>query len=186
VFQEWQHHASESGSLSRINAMCVSTVDAEGRPHGRFVDLKEVRREGFVFCTSYLSPKAQHIEERPDVSLSFWWDHVGRQVRVLGRAARISPDEADVFFAERSREAQLASWVYEQSRPFPSSEMLAIRTAAMRARIGSGAIPRPPHWGGYLVAPASVEFLTFSMDRAHARMLYEWRDSQWFRSELQP
>ena len=166
--------------------MCVSTVDADGRPHGRFVDLKEVRPEGFVFCTSYLSPKGLHIDERPQVCLTFWWDHVGRQVRVLGRAARISPDEADMFFAERSREAQLASWAYEQSRPSPSSETLAIRLAAIRERFGSGAVPRPRHWGGYLVAPGTIEFLTFSVDRDHTRILYAWRDSHWFRSELQP
>jgi pyridoxamine 5'-phosphate oxidase len=166
--------------------MCVSTVDSDGRPHARFVDLKEVRSEGFVFCTSYLSAKGLHIAEHPHVSLTFWWDHVGRQVRVLGRAARISPAEADVFFAERSREAQIGSWAYEQSRPCPSRETLAIRVAAMRARFGSGAVPRPRHWGGYLVAPERIEFLTFSVDRDHTRILYEWRDSHWVRSELQP
>lgn len=132
--------------------MCVSTVDPAGVPHGRFVDLKTIRPDGFVF----------------------------------GSATRIPAAEADAFFAERSRDAQLASWVFDQSEPFGLDETLARRWAAVHQRFGEGTIPRPPHWGGYIVAPRRIEFFAFSVSRAHERVLYELSGSGWTVSELQP
>lgn len=166
--------------------MCVSTVDASGEPHARFLDLKTVRPDGFIFCTSYASPKGRHLEANRNVSLTFWWDHIGRQVRVLGAATRIADSEADAFFAERGRKAQLASWAFAQSATLRAGDTRASQVTAVREQFGNGAIPRPPQWGGYLVAPRRIEFMRFDADRAHERILYERHNSTWLVSELQP
>lgn len=186
LFREWHRQASSLSTAGHPNAMCVSTVDGEGIPHARFVDLKAVRSDGFVFCTSYTSPKSIQIQAQAIVSLTFWWDHVGRQVRVIGHATRISDDEADIFFADRGRDAQIASWACDQSQHLGESESLADRITSARARFGEAQIPRPPHWGGYLVAPRRIEFLTFREDRMHERVVYESHESLWIMSTLQP
>lgn len=178
--------AAAAGTSARPDAMCVSTVDQAGSPHARFVDLKGVRADGFVFCTSHLSPKGRQIDGNPNVALTFWWDHVGRQVRVLGRAERISAADADELFAARSTDAQLASWAFEQSAIVSADESPAQRMEATRARLGSGAVRRPPHWGGYLVRPRQLEFLQFAASRMHHRVLYAASGGVWRRSELQP
>jgi pyridoxamine 5'-phosphate oxidase len=186
LFREWHRDACRTGSLTHPNAMCVSTTDENGVPHARFVDLKTIRPDGFVFCTSHSSPKARHLDARAAVSLTFWWDHVGRQVRVLGTASRLAAGDADAFFTERSREAQLASWAYDQSQPLLPGEALHGRADTVRQRFEGGPVPRPPHWGGYVVAPDLIEFLVFSADRVHERRLYQLKDSAWSVAELQP
>lgn len=187
LFSEWRHEAvAAPGAPSLPDAMCLSTVDGDGSPHSRFVDLKAVHDDGFVFCTSYLSPKSGHIEANPRVALTFWWDHVSRQVRVAGRASRIPEAEADGIFRRRGRDAKLASWAFEQSAPLPENASLAERMKDMRARFATGEVPRPPHWGGYLVAPDRIEFLAFETSRAHRRVLYERRRGEWTVTALQP
>jgi pyridoxamine 5'-phosphate oxidase len=155
-------------------------------PHARFVDLKEVRDDGFVFCTSHASPKADHIEANPRVALTFWWEHVKRQVRASGLATRITEAEADALFRRRDREAQLASWAFEQSAVLSGDTPPADRLNAVHERFGSGEVPRPPQWGGYVVAPDRIEFLNFEDSRAHGRILYERQRGKWMTSELQP
>jgi len=186
LFREWRREATALGAPSLAGATCLSTVEADGTPHARFVDLKEVRDDGFAFCTSHASPKAAHIEANPRVALTFWWDHVKRQVRVSGRATRITEAEADAFFRRRGREAQLASWAFEQSALLPGDVSLADRLNTVHERFGSGEVPRPPHWGGYVVAPDRIEFLNFEASRAHGRVLYERHHGRWTVSELQP
>lgn len=186
LFRGWRREASASGDHSLPDAMCLSTVDGDGAPHARFVDLKEIRDDGFVFCTSHASPKAAHIEASSRVALTFWWGHVKRQVRVSGLATRITEAEADAMFRRRSREAQLASWAFEQSAGLPGNVSPGDRLNAARERFGDGEVPRPPHWGGYVVTPDRIEFLVFDESRAHRRVLYERRRGEWTASELQP
>jgi len=186
LLREWHRLAREGSSASHPGAVCVSTVDAEGMPHARVVDLKAIRPDGLVFCTSYASPKARQIDTNPNVSLTFWWDHVGRQVRVLGSATRISAEEADRYFQGRTRDAQLASWAFDPSAPFAGGATGAERLASVHRQFGSGVVPRPPHWGGYVVAPRRVEFLRFDPGRVHRRILYQRIGSEWRALELQP
>jgi pyridoxamine 5'-phosphate oxidase len=186
LFREWHASASESSTLSRPDAMCVSTVDPDGNPQARFVDLKAVRDDGVIFCTSFESPKAAHIAMNPRVALTIWWDHIGRQIRLLGTAHRIPDAEADEFFRARSREGQLATWAFDQSARMPENVSHAQILERVQQRFGSGIIPRPAHWGGYAVAPYRVEFLTFNTSRVHQRLLYERYDGEWTVSELQP
>ena len=186
VFREWRALAADSARLAHPDATCVSTVDSSGNPDARFVDLKAVQDEGFVFCTSFDSPKGGQLAANPHVALTFWWDHVGRQIRVLGVARRIPDSDADRWFAERSRDAQLATWAFEQSAPLAKHQSTEHILDLVRQRFPHGRIPRPAYWGGYLVAPYRVEFLTFEASRVHGRRLYELRHGEWVVSELQP
>lgn len=186
LFRAWRREAADSGTLAFPDAMCLSTVDEDGTPHARFVDLKEVREDGFVFCTSHTSPKGAHLEADPRVALTFWWDHARRQVRVSGLAARITDVEADGVFRRRPRDAQLASWAFEQGAVLARDASLDERLSVTRERFGADRVPRPPHWGGYVVSPRRIEFLTFETSRAHRRVVYERRDGEWTVSRVQP
>jgi len=186
LFRAWRREAADSGTLAFPDAMCLSTVDEDGTPHARFVDLKEVRDDGFVFCTSRTSPKGAHLEADPRVALTFWWDHARRQVRVSGIAARITDEEAEAIFRRRPRDAQLAAWAFEQSAALAGDRSLAERLSHARERFVSGEVERPPHWGGYVVEPDRIEFLTFETSRAHRRIVYERCDGEWTVSRVQP
>ena len=186
LFREWRALAAASANLAHPDATCVSTVDSNGKPDARFVDLKDVQDDGFVFCTSFNSPKGEQLAGNPHLALTFWWDHVGRQVRVLGTARRIPDSEAERWFGERSREAQLATWAFEQSAPLAKHQTTEHILDLARQRFADGPIQRPAFWGGFLVAPYRVEFLTFDVSRVHRRQLYELQDGEWAVSELQP
>lgn len=185
-FRQWYAAAQDSSPLKHKDAVCVSTVDRHGVPEGRFVDLKEVSEDGFIFCTHLDSDKGLALAENPNVALTFWWDHIERQVRVVGTAERISDDKADTFFQKRSREAQLTSWVSQQSSPLEDRGSLEERIHAMQEQFDGIPIPRPGGWGGYCVVPTRIEFLTFKKNRMHERLLF-FRDGRaWHRQRLQP
>ena len=186
VFREWRALAAGSGRLAHPDATCVSTVDSNGNPDARFVDLKAVQDDGFVFCTSFNSPKGEQLAANPHVALTFWWDSAGRQIRVLGVAHRLPDAEADRWFGERPRDAQLTTWAFEQSAPLAPHHSTAHMLDEVRQRFPDGPIPRPAYWGGYLIAPYRMEFLIFDVSRVHRRHLYELQHGEWVVSELQP
>jgi pyridoxamine 5'-phosphate oxidase len=186
LFREWLLAARAASPLRQPNAMCVSTIDAEGAPDARFVDLKGVTEAGFVFCTQFESQKGLALARDPRIALTFWWDHIGRQVRVAGTAMRVPEAEADRFFAERPRDAQLASCASRQSEPLGGPGLLDGRLEQLRERFSGAEIQRPHGWGGYVVQPARVEFLTFRANRMHERLLFRREGSAWHRQWLQP
>jgi pyridoxamine 5'-phosphate oxidase len=186
LFLEWRSIAQQGGSLTQPNAVCLSTVDANGVPDGRFVDIKEVSDAGFTFCTDLRSPKAAALAVTPCAALTFWWDHVRRQVRVVGRAERVSAVEADRLFASRPRDAQIASWCSLQSAPLADRGRLCQRTEKLQHRFAGRDVPRPEGWGGYRIIPVRMEFLLFHTNRLHERVSYDWMDGAWRRFELQP
>ncbi len=184
LFRAWWE---TSRTLSKHpGAVCLSTVDIHGVPEGRFVDLKELSDDGFVFGTHLDSPKAQALAANPQVALTFWWDHVERQIRVVGRAERLSDDEADALFATRPREAQLTSWASQQSAPLLDATAFEQRLVDTRRRFAEVDVPRPQHWGAYRVVPARIEFLEFRASRIHIRTLFQREPAGWRRSLLQP
>ena len=186
LFEEWFADARQHATGRHPAAVCVSTVDADGVPAGRFVDLKAVVDAGFIFCTQLDSDKGRAIEVNARVALTFWWDHVGRQVRVTGTAERVDDAEADAFFRQRSRDAQLASAVSQQSAPLGDLPGLEHRRAVLARRYAGVEIPRPANWGAYLVKPSRIEFLTFMENRMHLRRLFQRAGSTWTSSWLQP
>jgi pyridoxamine 5'-phosphate oxidase len=186
MLQQWYEAAHVASPLKHAGAACVSTVDDTGAPDARFVDVKEISAAGIVFGTALDSAKAQAIRARPDVALTFWWDHAGRQVRVVGTAEPITDAQADALFRERTRDAQIVAWTSQQSASLEEPAALEAAYRAAHERFAGKPVPRPPHWGGYCVVPRRIEFLTFSATRLHERLLFRRVPGGWRRSRLQP
>ena len=185
-FKAWWQESQVDSPLNQKNAMCVSTIDERGFPSGRFVDLKAVSDEGFVFCSYLDSAKGKHILYNPKTAMTFWWDHVGYQVRVIGQAKEITEAAADGFWETRTRSAQLTTTAFDQSAQLESETVLATRLQKASVKFEGQSVPRPENWGGYVIKPVSIEFLTFRESRLHLRELYEHTDGCWEKKLLQP
>jgi len=172
-------------SCAEPNAMVLSTVDADGRPSGRYVLLKAADERGFVFYTSLRSRKARALEANPHAALTFYWPP-DTQVRVEGRVERVSDAEADAYFATRPREFQVGAWASTQSAVLESRAALDQRVHNARDRFDGATVSRPPFWTGLRVVPQAIELWTRDPQRLHERILYERRDGVWTRSLLFP
>jgi pyridoxamine 5'-phosphate oxidase len=186
-FDEWFTQAAESG-LHEPNAMVLATADPQGRPSSRTVLLKQYDERGFVFFTNYGSRKGREIEANPHVSLLFPWHGVARQVIVSGTAARTGRDETVAYFRTRPHGSQLGAWASVQSAVIASRDDLDASYAELAARYPEGEqVPVPPHWGGFRVAPESVEFWQGRENRLHDRLRYVAEaDDGWRVERLSP
>lgn len=185
-FENWWQEALANSPLQQKSAVCVSTIDENGFPTGRFVDLKSVSEKGFVFGTYLDSPKGKHIIQNPNTALTAWWDHVGYQVRIQGIAEKITDSEADILWKTRSRTAQLTTTAFEQSEPMNSENELETRLKNSSTTHAGQLIPRPDNWSGYRIKPISIEFLTFRETRLHLRERFERQADTWTKQLLQP
>jgi len=168
------------------NAMVVSTIDDEGFPASRNVLLKAFDARGFVFYTNYQSAKGQHLIARPGVSLTFSWIELRRQVRIEGVAQKLSAAESDAYFASRPRGSQLGAWASAQSTPVADRAALDDQWGKAERRFADGEVPRPPHWGGFLVRPDGFEFWQGRLNRLHDRFRYAVDGDAWTRQRLAP
>ena len=186
-FKLWWEKAKENSSLNQPNAACLSTINKDGFPGGRFVDLKDIVDQSFIFCTSLESKKAQEISKNPNVGLTIWWDHMGFQVRIVGSAFTASESDSVTHWQNRSREAQITSVCSNQSEKINRVEKLSDKIKQFKNEIAqNSAISKPANWGCFKVRPQQIEFLTFSENRLHLRELYEKEDEKWTLSLLQP
>ena len=169
-------------------AMTLATVRA-GRPHARVVLLKGYDEHGFRFFTNYESAKAGDLAGDPWAALCFHWKTLreGVQVRIEGRIEKISATESDAYFASRPRGSQLGAWASLQSQPLATRADFDTRYAHFEARFAGAEVPRPPHWGGYLLAPDVIEFWYGANFRLHERQLFR-RDAAgvWSQGMLDP
>ena len=171
------------------NAVILATVDADGWPSARAVLLKGLDERGFVFHTNRRSPKGLHLEGSQRAALCFLWHPLERQVRVVGTVRHLPDDESDAYFASRPRGAQIAARASPQSQVIADRAELERLTAETEARFADDAdVPRPSHWGGYLVQPKEVEFWQGRSSRMHDRLRYRRSDSSpvWTIERLAP
>ena len=185
-FELWYAQTLDT-ELAEPNAVALATVDAQGQPWQRMVLLKLFDEQGFVFFTNYASRKAAHIAGNPHVSLLFPWQALGRQVKVTGTAARIPASESMRYFATRPRGSQIGAWASPQSQVINSRAVLDTMIAQMRRKFRDGEVPLPSFWGGYRVAPTTIEFWQARESRLHDRFMYR-RDEKahWVVERLAP
>jgi pyridoxamine 5'-phosphate oxidase len=185
-FERWLADVVAAG-LPEPNAMIVASADAAGRPSARTVLLKGVSADGFTFFTNYTSRKGTELAANPNASLVFPWFAIQRQVVVVGRAERVERAVTEAYFAGRPRESQLGAWASPQSRPVPDRATLDAALDEVRRRFdGVAEIPAPPHWGGVLVRPETVEFWHGRTSRLHDRLRYRYDSGTWNVERLGP
>ena len=185
LFEEWLAEAR----LSEPNdptAMALATADAAGRPSVRMVLLKGHDARGFVFYTNLDSRKGAELAANPNAALLFHWKSLRRQVRIEGPVGPVDAAEADTYFATRGRDSQLGAWASDQSRSLESRAAFEARFAAVQARFEGGAVPRPPRWSGFRVAPERIEFWNDRAHRLHERRLFTRAGSGWSEGLLYP
>jgi pyridoxamine 5'-phosphate oxidase len=183
-FLAWYARAEREVPLA--DAMTLATVDADGVPDARMVLLKGADAQGFRFFTNYGSAKAGQLDPGGRAALVVYWRELDRQVRVRGTVERLPGEESDAYFATRGRESQVGAWASPQSRPIGSRAELDDRAARLAERFGDDEVPRPEHWGGYLVRPASVEFWQGQVARMHDRFRYVRSGDGWRIERLAP
>jgi pyridoxamine 5'-phosphate oxidase len=184
LFSVWLEDAVKAG-LPLPNAMTLATVTPEGAPDARIVLLKGLERGAFAFYTSYTSRKARQLGARPAACLVFQWSELERQVRIEGGVEKVSGAESDAYYASRPLGARLSAWASAQSAPVASRQVLESSMEEARRRHGDKP-PRPPHWGGYRVAPQRLEFWQGRADRLHDRLLYTRDGALWKIERLAP
>lgn len=170
-FKIWFEQARSAGILEP-NAMILATVDQNGQPFTRTVLLKDLDARGFVFYTNFNSRKALQLAENPRCSLCFLWPDLERQVSINGIATKVSTSEALRYFVSRPLGSRLGAWTSPQSQVIQTRSVLEAKLAELKAKFHDGEVPLPSFWGGYRVAPASVEFWQGGRDRLHDRFIY--------------
>ena len=184
-FEQWLNEAIRA-QVNEPTAMNVATVDAMGKPNSRMVLLKEVNEQGFVFFSNYLSRKGQALDVHPYAALTFFWAELERQVRIEGCVEKLSAQASDEYFASRPYTSRLGAWASEQSSVIADKNVLIKRAAAVGLKHPLH-VPRPPHWGGYVVIPERVEFWQGRPSRLHDRLRYSKpADGAWLRERLAP
>jgi len=183
-FNHWLQAAINSEQLEPT-AMVLSTVDENLQPHSRVVLLKELTTKGFVFYTNYEGNKAQQMLQNNHVSLLFFWPTLERQVRVVGTVKKISELISTTYFQSRPIDSQLGAWASPQSKVIHSKDFLDQQFKYYQEKFGDS-IPKPPHWGGYVVKPVSIEFWQGRPNRLHDRLLFTEINTKWELSRLAP
>lgn len=191
-FSRWfkQAHDSAPADWYEANAMTLATTDAQGWPSARVVLLKGFDASGFVFYTNYESQKGREIEATHRAALVFLWGHLERQVRIVGTVSRMTREESEAYFKTRPLGSRLGAWASPQSRVVPDRTTLEKWQQEYERKFSAqtepGAVPTPPHWGGYCVSPIALEFWQGRKDRLHDRLRYTREGAAWRRERLAP
>ena len=187
TFRALLRDATEAGD-PEPTAITLATATAGGRPSARTLLLKGVDTRGFVFYSNYDSRKGAELAANPQAALLFLWKSLRHQVqvRIEGAVEKVSDEESDRYFASRPRMSQLGAWASLQSQTLDRRETFEKRLADYEREFAGGEVPRPPHWGGYLLRPLAIEFWYGVEFRLHERHLYECGEGGWTRRMLYP
>jgi pyridoxamine 5'-phosphate oxidase len=177
LFAAWLQDAVEK-PVNEPNAMSVSTIGADGFPQSRIVYLKELLEEGIVFYTNYNSDKGKALQANPKAHALFFWPEMERQVSITGVVEKVPEQMSDDYFASRPRGSQIGAWASHQSDVLENREELEERIEALVEKY-PGEVPRPPHWGGFLLKPLKIEFWQGRPSRLHDRIIFEKTSDSW-------
>jgi pyridoxamine 5'-phosphate oxidase len=183
-FEAWLEEARES--IEMPEAMALATATPSGAPSVRIVLLKGLDERGFVFNTSFTGRKAREIDANPRAALLFYWDALGRQVRIEGPVEHCSEEETERYILSRPRASRLSAMASQQSEPVESREALEIAVAKLEERYKDAQLPVPGDWGSYRVRPESFEFWQNQEDRLHDRLRYVPEGQAWRIERLGP
>ena len=183
LFNRWFHETEDFGGVEEVNAMTLGTIGLDGFPKSRVVLLKKFNEEGFIFFTNYNSEKGLAIEMNPNVCLSFFWISLERQIIIKGVAEKTSEIVSDNYFALRPDGSKLGAIASEQSNVITSRAVLEGSLKELEVFYKGKEIPRPKHWGGYLVKPIEIEFWQGRSNRLHDRIRYQLQEDFSWKSE---
>jgi pyridoxamine 5'-phosphate oxidase len=187
LFQRWFFEVDQHFPEDETNAMTLSTLGQDGYPKSRVVLLKQYTHEGFIFYTNYNSEKGKSIMAHPKVCLSFHWAGAERQVIIKGTAETIAENLSDGYFESRPRGSQLGAHASDQSSIVPNRATLEQQLKSLEKKFENKDIPRPSHWGGFIVKPIEIEFWQGRSNRLHDRIRYQLRDRyEWGIDRLSP
>ncbi|SNR17007.1 pyridoxamine 5'-phosphate oxidase [Tenacibaculum jejuense] len=187
LFRDWFLVANDSELVDEANAMSIASIGLDGFPKTRVVLLKKYTHEGFIFYTNYNSEKGKAITENGNVCLSFFWAGLERQIIIKGTAEKVAENLSDGYFESRPDGSKLGAWASNQSEVVADRKVLSNNLAEFEKRFKNKEIPRPKHWGGFIVKPISIEFWQGRPNRLHDRIRYELqKDFNWKLERLAP
>ena len=184
LFDNWFEDLEKFGNERENNAMSLSTVNDKNVPTTRVVLLKQFSKNGFVFYTNYDSRKGKHIDNNPNVCISFYWPSMERQVIINGKASKISAIESDKYFNSRPKSSQLGAIISNQSEIIPSRKYLEEKLS--KFNISNNNLKRPSNWGGYILKPELFEFWQGRDSRLHDRIIFSKSKTNWDQKRLSP
>jgi pyridoxamine 5'-phosphate oxidase len=184
-FGKWFKDALDA-QLHEPNVMTLATADLTGKPTARILLLKGFDENGFVFFTNYASKKGEQLAENPQASMVFFWPELQRQVRIEGMVSKVSAEESTAYFHSRPAGSQIGALASPQSTVIPNREVLQEHVEELKAAYAEKEIPRPEHWGGYLLKPDHIEFWQGRPSRLHDRITYTSINGVWTISRLAP
>jgi pyridoxamine 5'-phosphate oxidase len=184
-FNNWFQQAMKSEIIEPY-AMNIATVNSNNRPSSRIVLLRDVSEQGFIFYTNYLSRKGKEIDEQKYAAINFFWPELERQIRIEGKLEKVTAKVSEDYFALRPRGSQIGAWASPQSSKIVSREVLEQNEKDFTEKFQNQQVPRPEHWGGYLLKPDYFEFWQGRENRLHDRISYEKTENNWEINRLAP
>jgi len=185
-FEQWFGEALQA-KIQEPYAFTLATASTKGVPNARVVYMRDLSKEGFAFFTNYHSDKGADLAENPHCTANFFWMELDRQVKFSGTAEKLSPEASDAYFNSRPRGSRIGAWTSDQSSVLKDREELLRKLEKWTQEFEGKDVPRPPHWGGYLIKPSKVEFWQGRESRLHDRILYTLTaNGKWLKDRLSP
>lgn len=185
LFSAWLSLAVEDDP-SESNAFSLSTSDHNGKPSSRMMLLKELDSRGFVFYTNYESRKGKELSENPQSAMLFFWPRLEKQIRIEGKAEKVSRQETEKYFSIRPRESQLGAHASKQSRVIPDRSTLDSTYQDLEKKFENQDVPAPESWGGFRLIPDVIEFWQGRPSRLHDRIRFRLENKKWIKERLNP